>query len=81
MLKITEKPGLNLKDLREFFDKRKKVLKSRIRLLDEYTNDKRLSGNARSFASGRMYSMKLEVAHIRNFLEAHTVLEVHTENK
>jgi hypothetical protein len=74
MATITPTFILFAKDLKEYFDKRRVTLNDRIRLLDEYTDEKNISDHAKAFAAGRMYSMKLELAHIRDLLDAHPSL-------
>jgi hypothetical protein len=81
MITVFAKPGLSIKDLREHYDKRIKVLNGHIRLIDNYTDEKNTSDHAKAFAAGRMCSMKIELAHIKAFLELHTVLKVHAKNK
>ena len=61
-------------NLRKYLNTRRLTLNARIRLLDDYTNDDMLSVAARSFATGRMYSMKLELAHVQDILNENPVL-------
>ena len=71
---IVIKNMVTIVNLRKYLNTRRLTLNARIRLLDDYTNDETLSVAARSFAAGRMYSMKLELAHVRDILDENPIL-------
>ena len=74
MLDIVMKKMVTIENLRKYLNSRRLTLNARIRLLDDYTNKETLSIAARSFAAGRMYSMKLELAHVRSILDENPIL-------